>query len=142
MQQLRLVRSCLSRGLRNGIAVAVVVTAGSVSCVSASAGIAAYHPPQAVGTELPRVSPPEIAALVVAPAEAEFIVGSTLQLLVWVAGIDGERIEAEVEWSSSNPAVASVDDAGLATALREGETLVTAAAGHYSASTKLRIVPR
>lgn len=57
-------------------------------------------------------------------------VGQGLQLVALVYDADGAAIpDAPVSWSSSEPAVAAVDDNGLVTAVFNGTTRITATSG-------------
>lgn len=60
----------------------------------------------------------------------------TLQLVVERIGM----IEGEVEWTSSLPEVASVDENGFVKALSAGETTITAQVGSYSATCEVEVV--
>ena len=46
-----------------------------------------------------------------------------------------------VSWSSENPEIALIDENGSVTGVREGETVVTAAAGGFSASVTVKVLP-
>lgn len=64
---------------------------------------------------------------------AEIAPGDTLQLTATVTDADGtELTDADVEWSSSSSAVATVKD-GLVTAVDEGKAKITAKAGKRTA---------
>ena len=52
------------------------------------------------------------------------------------------RADVPVQWKSQDPSVVSVDAAGLATALRPGETSVHAMADKASASITIAVVPQ
>jgi hypothetical protein len=56
--------------------------------------------------------------LTITPAQAEVSVGATVQL----------SANMEVTWSSSDPAIAGVNDKGLVTGVKEGEATITAKA--------------
>ena len=76
--------------------------------------------------------PSRIATTVtVAPAETDLTaLGETIQLSARVADQNGQLIAgASVRWSSSAPAVATVDGSGLATAAGNGKATVTAVSG-------------
>jgi hypothetical protein len=63
----------------------------------------------------------------VAPPSAELTVGATLQLEVTVRTSDGGVVsDPAVTWASDTPAVATVTQAGLVTAVAAGEAMVTA----------------
>jgi hypothetical protein len=79
----------------------------------------------ACGTE-----PPAPTKVVVTPPSVVLTaLGQTLQLTAAVADQHGDPITAEVSWSSSDDAVASVSPTGLVTALAAGEAQIIASAG-------------
>ena len=51
------------------------------------------------------------------------------------------RAVQHVSWNSSNPAVATVDSAGVVTAVEAGTAIVTATSGQYSAYCAVTVVP-
>ena len=50
-----------------------------------------------------------------------------------------DAIDGEVEWTSSDPEVASVDENGNVSSLKPGTTVITAKAGNYSASCNVTV---
>lgn len=66
--------------------------------------------------------------------ELELIEGSTDQLIATV--LPEDAINKKVSWTSSNPLVATVDEAGLVTAIAEGEATITVTTedGNHTAS--------
>lgn len=75
--------------------------------------------------------PPAAATVEVTPDSATLVaIGQTVQLIARVLDQDEAWILGEaVTWSSADANVATVDPVGLVTAVGEGETTVTAAAG-------------
>ena len=67
----------------------------------------------------------------IGPANPHLFTGGTQQLTATAYWNDQttQDITAQVVWSSSNPAVATVDSSGLATALSIGTTTITATSG-------------
>ena len=57
------------------------------------------------------------------------------------ATLQPEGADGIIEWNSSDSAVASVDDAGLVTAVSAGKTSVTATAGDVSATCLVTVLP-
>ena len=57
------------------------------------------------------------------------------------ATLQPEGADGNIEWNSSDSAVASVDDAGLVTAVSAGKTSVTATAGDVSAACLVTVLP-
>ena len=68
-------------------------------------------------------------------------VGETAQLTASVSDNNDVPItDVEVEWSSDDPAVATVDDEGLVTAAANGTTLITASAGSATATATVTVM--
>lgn len=73
-------------------------------------------------------APPQPNRLDVYPVTAYLLPGDTLQYRAFAAYSDGStrEVTAEAAWASSNPQVATVSPAGLATCLAPGQTTITA----------------
>ena len=78
----------------------------------------------------------------VMPASARFeAIGQTLQLEAVVYDPDGSAIsEAEINWTSGDPLVVTVDDEGVLTAVGQGMTKVTAELGEASTSIPVAVM--
>ncbi|MBR2520725.1 MAG: S-layer homology domain-containing protein [Oscillospiraceae bacterium] len=76
-----------------------------------------------------------VQAVVLDRTEAGVKVGETIIL---EAAIQPDGVQAEINWSSSDPSVASVDK-GAVTGVKEGEAVITAAAGEKSASCSITV---
>jgi len=72
------------------------------------------------------VPSPKIVSLAVTPARSDLHVGDTMQLTATPRAAGGTAAGGKVEWTSSDPAVATVSATGLVTALAAGGTTVTA----------------
>ncbi|MXW65894.1 MAG: hypothetical protein F4Z72_02615 [Gemmatimonadales bacterium] len=85
--------------------------------------------------------PPRPTAVTVSPATAELTaLGATVQLSAEVRDQNGQVMSgATVTWASSDPSVARVDNAGLVTAVGDGETTVTATSGEVSGEARVRV---
>src|SRR6218665_2742043 len=70
--------------------------------------------------------PQKVTSIAVTPSSSALTAGGTQQLKAVVTPADAAN--QEVTWSSSDPAVATVNAAGLVTGLTEGKATVTAAA--------------
>ena len=71
--------------------------------------------------------------LTVTTADATLTVGQTAQLAVTVTDAYGDPVtDAQVVWGAANPAIASVDAAGLVEGLVPGETIVAASYKGFS----------
>lgn len=74
---------------------------------------------------LPNEPPERVTGVTVAPKTNNLEVGATRQLNV---AIEPEDIDADTSYSSSDDAVATVDDNGLVTAIGEGTATITVTA--------------
>ena len=81
------------------------------------------------GGEIVRIpAPPIVASIKVFAPSVMLKVGQTYQYISVAKDIDGHVLDGiAVTWSTSNPEVATIDLAGLALAISEGVTTVTAA---------------
>ena len=84
----------------------------------------------------------EAAAVSVAPDSVHLVaIGATAQLTAEVADANENTIaDAAVTWVSADEAVATVDAAGLVTAVADGATTVTATSGDASASAAVTVL--
>ena len=80
-------------------------------------------------------------AVAVTPETVELTaLGATVQLSTVVLDENGhELVGAGVAWSNADPSVATVDDAGLVTAVANGTTTVTATSGSASGSAAVTV---
>lgn len=123
-------------------AVATVGANGLVTAVSD--GTTQINAASGTATMVATVSvffPPEAFSITLDISSATLTeVGQTLQLAAKVYDIDGEAIPgAPVTWSSSNPAVATVDETGLVTAVFNGTTQITATSGDARESARISV---
>ena len=86
---------------------------------------------------------PQLLSILVAPAHPSIIVGTSQQFSATGTFTGGLLLDvtAASAWSSSNPAVATINSAGLATASSPGTTTITASDGVFSNSTLLSVSP-
>jgi alpha-tubulin suppressor-like RCC1 family protein len=75
----------------------------------------------------------------VEPAEAEATPGTTKQFVAVPSDLHGQPIVADVAWASSVEGVATVDAMGLATALADGVTTITATSERIVGSATLTV---
>lgn len=93
------------------------------------------------GRIVAEVHPIPIAEILAAPEEAELFVGEELQLEATALDEDGAVLsDVRFRWTSDEPAIATVDTAGLVRALGPGEATITASSRGQSAEVTLRIV--
>ncbi|MDE0357748.1 MAG: serine hydrolase [Gammaproteobacteria bacterium] len=114
----------------------LVTAAGNgTATVSATAGSAS-------GTATVTVAQRASAVAVMPPPADSVVAGDTLRLTAEASDANGHPVTgAEFEWSSSDAAVATVDAAGLVTAVRSGTATITASAGEATGDAVLRVIP-
>jgi alpha-tubulin suppressor-like RCC1 family protein len=83
------------------------------------------------------------ARIVLSEATVDFTaIGATKRLTATALAADGTPIRhAPIEWSSTDPAVASVDSAGVVTALSQGRAEIVASHGGVAAKAHVRVSP-
>ena len=87
------------------------------------------------------VAPPRPATVTISPASAELTVSeSTVRFRAEVRDQHGEVMDVSwVVWTSEDPQVATVDSAGLATAIGSGSATITAAVGDVSGTAQVTV---
>ena len=85
---------------------------------------------------------PQLTKIDVSAASTTITVGTTQQFAATGHFTDGSTrdITASVAWSSQNPAVATIDAAGLATAKSAGSSAITGTSGSLASSISLTVV--
>ncbi len=74
------------------------------------------------------------------PSSPDLVVGTSLALPIAVKNASGQAISGvSVTWSSSDPSVASVNQAGVVTAVGLGTAIITGTAGGRSASVTINV---
>jgi RHS repeat-associated protein len=81
------------------------------------------------------ITPEELAALTLSPAPASAYIGESLQFTATGTMTDGtsQDFTTRVTWTSSNTAVATIASTGVASALAQGQTTITASFGYTAA---------
>ena len=92
-------------------------------------------------TDPPPPDPPRATTVTVTPATAELTaLGATVRLSANVRDQNGQAMAgAAVEWSSSDPSVATVDADGLVTAAGNGQATMTATSGQASSGARVTV---
>lgn len=86
------------------------------------------------------VAKPHITAIVVTPISAPLATGSSHQLTATPRNPSGDpRTDILLTWSSENPAVASVDSAGMVRALKPGKTTIRATGDGVTGETTVTV---
>lgn len=87
-----------------------------------------------------RVAPRPLSRIDVSASSSLLMVGETIQLDSLATDADGVPLAKELEWSSDNPAVATISSEGLLIAARPGSVTVEATAEGIKGTCKLRVV--
>lgn len=117
------------------VAVATVDGNGLVAAVGAgSATITAR-----AGRNVAQAQIASVPVVSVTPATAALLVGETVQLTAAVTDVSGNPVALPVQWSSSAPAVATVNGAGLVMAVAAGNATITALAGGVPAVAQVQV---
>ncbi|MEQ1691337.1 MAG: Ig-like domain-containing protein [Gemmatimonas sp.] len=109
-----------------------LVTSGSTAIlpVTVTATLAGARPMFEV-IEI-RALPGPAASIQVTPVSAKLVAGQRLRATGRAFSAAGDKRADRVVWRSANPAVATVTEAGLITAVRSGSTVITASVGTIS----------
>jgi uncharacterized protein YjdB len=83
--------------------------------------------------------PAAVASVTLAPEAPVILVGQTVQLVATVLDERRSRLERPIAWSSSDPAVARVDQQGLVTGVGKGSATIAAGANGKSASVRVTV---
>lgn len=87
------------------------------------------------------VRPAPVSSIDIAPVIAPIVVGGALKLDAIGRSSNGDpRGEAVIEWVSDNPAVATVDQAGVATGLKPGKATLRASVGKATSAVTVEVV--
>jgi len=82
-----------------------------------------------IGRTTIRIKPARVAHVEIDKPTVPLVVGGTLKLNASAIGVNGDpRNEVQVNWSSANPSVATVDAAGLLTGVAPGQVALVAKA--------------
>ena len=120
-------------------AVATVTSTGVVSAVGQGGTIVTARAGAAIGSMKITVQQPPVAILV---SPQDMVLGARSVDHFTARAVDqrGETFDAAVEWSSSNPAIATVGKSdGLVTAIAIGSTTVTATLGSLRATATVTV---
>ena len=87
------------------------------------------------------VPPVQLTSIAVGPPDASVAMGQTKQLTATGLYSDGSKqdVSSSVAWSSSTPAISSINSQGLASGVSPGSTTITATLGSVSGATSLTV---
>ena len=80
-----------------------------------------------------------VAEVEVQPLQVETDAGGTQQFVAVLRDLHGQIVTGDVRWASSDEAVATIDQTGLATAIADGATVITASTQRATASAALSV---
>ena len=88
-----------------------------------------------------RVKPARVAKVEIEKLGAALVAGGSLKLSAKVIGANGDpRSDVALNWSSSNPAVATIDVAGFVTGIAPGKTKLRAKADDVSGELAIEVI--
>jgi CubicO group peptidase (beta-lactamase class C family) len=122
-------------------AVATVSSTGVVSAVSVGTARITATSEGRSGQATITVTPPPVASVTIAPDSLDVVLRATTQLAATARDAGGAVLGGRtVNWTSANPAVATVSGSGLVTALTQGTTTITASSEGRSGTARVRVV--
>lgn len=87
------------------------------------------------------VKPGAVTRIDIEPVKTSLVVGATMKLSAIARSSEGNpRSGVSINWTSSKPDVATVDAAGVATAISPGQTTISASSGSGRGSVNLTVV--
>ncbi len=124
--------SIISAKARRRLAAGFFCTLGLVALAACGGGGGGGHSPPPA---------PSLSSITVTPAGASIAAGATQQFVATGTYSDGSTrvLTTSATWSTSSPAVATIDTGGLATAVAAGGTTIGAASGAVTGSTTLTV---
>ena len=122
-------------------AVATVTATGLVTAAGNGSATITAASGGASGTAIVTVAQTPAGATLAPDSVHLTVIGETAQLMAEITDANGNVIvDATLSWSSADEAVATVDDAGVVTAVASGATTVTAASEGASASAAVTVM--
>jgi uncharacterized protein YjdB len=120
--------------------VAIVSQNGRVTAIAAGDATITASSEGKSGTTNLQVTPAAVASVEVSPAAASLVAGGSFQLNASVRDAANRALAGRtVSWTSSNPAVATVDEKGLVRGIAPGEATVTATSEGRSGTANITI---
>ncbi|MGI8498118.1 MAG: Ig-like domain-containing protein [Gemmatimonadaceae bacterium] len=120
--------------------VATVSASGFVAALAVGSAIITAESGGTRGSARVEVRAPAVFAVMVRPGTAEIPVSGTAQFTVEVIDAFGQRLSGrQIDWTTSDPAVATVSPTGLVTGRSPGDTEVIATSGGKSDTVRLRV---
>ena len=125
------VATIASSGLATAVAAGSTTITATVNGISGTAALTVSGPPAT------------LTSIAVAPPAPSIAVGATQQFTATATYSDGTTapVTTTATWTSANPTAATINSAGLATAVAAGSTTVTASLNGISGNTTLTVTP-
>jgi len=121
-------------------AIAVVSSLGRVTAVSAGTATISAASEGVVGTASVTVSNVPVATVQVTPSNPSLQVGATLDMTATMRDANGNILSGRpVTWATGNSSIATVDNAGVVTAVATGSTNVNATSEGQTGSTTITV---
>lgn len=117
----------------NGTGLVKAVAVGTCNITASCEGITSPNVPITV------VNSNTVSSISLTPTTASVQIGATLQLSATPENANSNPVSATIAWSSSAPAVATVDAGGLVTAVAAGSATITAAVGAVQATCAITV---
>ncbi len=122
--------------------IATVSANGLVTAVASGPATITAHSENKSGTAAITVNSAPVATVTVSPTPATIVAGYTQQLTASLYDANGNLLSGRiVTWSSDNPAVATVSNAGLVTAVAPGAANITATSEGKGGSAAITVNP-
>ena len=87
------------------------------------------------------VKPGPVTRIDIEPVKAPLLLGATTKLSAVARSSEGNpRTDVSINWASSKPDVATVDAAGVVTAVSPGQTTISASSGRGNSSVNVVVV--
>jgi uncharacterized protein YjdB len=121
------------------ITAAALATAAAVGTSSISATIAGV-----TGTTVMTVAAPALTAITISPQNPTLKAGQTVQFTATGTFTDNSsaNVTSQVTWASTSTAVATINNAGRASALAKGTSTISAGLNGVSGSTTITVTPK
>ncbi|MGQ0647330.1 MAG: beta strand repeat-containing protein [Gemmatimonadaceae bacterium] len=122
-------------------ATATVSSTGLVSGVSAGSATITATSEGRAGTAQISVTAVPVAAIRLTPTSVTLASGNTTQLTAQALDADNNVLNRTIVWTTDQPAVATVSQSGLVTAVNTGIARITAGVGTVTASATVSVTP-
>lgn len=117
----------------NSLGLTTGVATGTANISAASGSV--------IGSAALTITGASLVSIVITPANSSMPVGATKQFVATGSFSDSstQDLTASVSWSSLNPSIATINNAGLVTSIASGTTKISALAGSITGSTGLTV---